>query len=72
MDLVAQRKMPPPYRAIPFRDSIAERALHALFRKLEKAVAVSGICSGVPEENCGIIPGIMLKRLSRIAKCLRF
>ena len=27
------------------------------FRKLEKSVAISGICSGVMEENCGKIQG---------------
>ena len=26
-------------------------------RKLEKTVAVSGVCSGVPEENSGKVPG---------------
>ena len=28
-----------------------------LIRKLEKAVAVSGVCLGVPEENSGKVPG---------------
>ena len=32
-----------------------------LFRKLEKAVAVSGVCSGVPEENSGKVPGKLQK-----------
>ena len=29
----------------------------SIFRKLEKAAAVSGICSGVREKSCGKIPG---------------
>ena len=33
------------------------RPLRSLVRKLEKAVAVSGVCSGVPEENSAKIPG---------------
>ena len=41
-------------------------------RKLEKAVAVSGIRSGVLEENCGKVPGNLLKKFSRIAKCYKF
>ena len=38
------------------------------FRKLEKAMAVSGVCSGVPEENSGKVPGKVLENSSRIAK----
>ena len=30
-------------------------------RKLEKAVAVSGVCSGVPEENSGKVAGKLLE-----------
>ena len=30
---------------------------HPKIRKLEKAVAVSGVCSGVPEENSGKVTG---------------
>ena len=41
-------------------------------RKLEKAVAVSGIRSGVLEENCGKVPGKLLEKFSRIAKCYKF
>ena len=41
-------------------------------RKLEKAVAVSGVCSGVLEENCGKVPGKLLENFSRIAKCYKF
>ena len=33
-------------------------------RKLEKAVAVSGVCSGVPEENSGKVPGQLLENVS--------
>ena len=32
-------------------------------RKLEKAVAVSGVCSGVPEESSGKVPGRLLEKL---------
>ena len=39
-----------------------------IFRKLEKAVAVSGVCAGVLEENCGKVPGKLLENFSRIAK----
>ena len=31
--------------------------LRQIFRELEEAVAVSGVCSGVPEENSGKIAG---------------
>ena len=41
-------------------------------RKLEKAVAVSGICSGVPEENSGENRGKIAGKFSRIAKCFKF
>ena len=41
-------------------------------RKLEKAVAVSGVCAGVLEESSGKIPGKLLENLSRIAKCYKF
>ena len=41
-------------------------------RKLEKAVAVSGVCSGVLEENSGKIAGKLLEKFSRIAKCYKF
>ena len=37
-------------------------------RKLEKAVAVSGVCPGVLEENSGKIAG----KFSRIGKCYKF
>ena len=42
------------------------------FRKLEKAVAVSGVCSGVLEENSGEVPGKLLEKFSRTAKCYKF
>ena len=42
------------------------------FRKLEKAVAVSGVCSGVLRENSGKVPGKLLEHFSRIAKCYKF
>ena len=42
------------------------------FRKLEKAVAVSGVCSGVLEENSRKVPGKLLENFSRIAKCCKF
>ena len=42
------------------------------FRKLEKAVAVSGVCSGVTEENSGQVPGKSLENFTRIAKCYIF
>ena len=41
-------------------------------RELEKAVAVSGFCSGVLEENSGKVPGKLLENFSRIAKCYKF
>ena len=44
----------------------------SLIRKLEKAVAVSGVCAGVLEENCGKVPGKLLEKFSRIAKCYKF
>ena len=43
-----------------------------LIRKLEKAVAVSGVCAGVLEESSGKIPGKLLDKCSRIAKCFKF
>ena len=43
-----------------------------IIRKFEKAVAVSGVCSGVPEENFGKVPGKLLENVSRIAKCYKF
>ena len=63
---------PPPWSSSPKSPQSLTSVLHSktclekstkwqewdqLFRKLEKAVAVSGICSGVPEESCGKIPG---------------
>ena len=45
---------------------------HDYFRKLEKAVAVSGVCLGVLEENSGKVPGKLLENFSRIAKCYKF
>ena len=41
-------------------------------RKLEKAVAVSGVCAGVLKESSGKIPGKLLENFSRIAKCYKF
>ena len=41
-------------------------------RKLEKAVAVCGMRSGVPEENSGKVPGKLLEKCSRIAKYYKF
>ena len=41
-------------------------------RKLEKAVAVSGVCSGILEENSGKVPGKLLEKFSRSAKCYDF
>ena len=38
------------------------RTNRIMIRKLEKAVAVSGISSGVPKENCGKSAGKMLER----------
>ena len=32
-------------------------------------MAVSGVCSGVPEENSRKVPGKLLEKFSRIAKC---
>ena len=40
----------------------------ATIRKLEKAVAVSGVFAGVLEESSGKVPG----NFSRIAKCCKF
>ena len=42
------------------------------FQKLEKAVAVSGVCAGVFGENSGKVPGKVLEKISRIAKCHKF
>ena len=41
-------------------------------RNLEKAVAVSGVFAGVVEESSGKIPGKLLEKFSRIAKCYKF
>ena len=41
---------------------------HPWFRILEQAVAVSGICLGVPEKNSGKIEGKWLEEFSRIAQ----
>ena len=43
-----------------------------LVRKLEKAVAVSGVCSGVLQEDSGKVPGKLLEKFSRITKCYKF
>ena len=51
----------------------AQKCLCAFFRKLEKAVAVSGVCStGVLEDNSGKAPGKLLEKNSRLAKCYEF
>ena len=59
----------------PFRESISIRFSvvfeSILLRKLEKAVAVSGVCSGVPEENSRKVPENCWK-FFRIAKCNKF
>ena len=44
----------------------------ASFRKLEKAVAVSGVSSGVLEENSGKVQGKLLEKFSRNAKSYKF
>ena len=41
-------------------------------RILEKAVAVSGVCSGVLEENSGKVPEKLLEKFSRLTKCYEF
>ena len=41
-------------------------------RKLEEAVAVSGVFSGVCEENSSKVPGKLLVNFSRIPKCDKF
>ena len=41
-------------------------------QKLEKAVAVSGVCSGVLRENSGKVPGKLVEKCSQIAKCYKF
>ena len=41
-------------------------------KALEKAVAVSGVCSGVPKENSGKVPGKLLENFSQIVKCYIF
>ena len=51
--------------------SVLARQVPSL-RKLEKAVAVSGVCSGVLQENSGKVPGKLLENFSRIAKCYKF
>ena len=38
-------------------------------RKLEKAVAVSGVCSGLLTRNSGKVQGKFLENFSRIEKC---
>ena len=58
---------------IHYRDSNLDAAFSLEnFRKLEKAVAVSGVCAGVLEESCGKVPGKLLEKFSRIAKCYKF
>ena len=52
--------------------SISITRFRPSFRKLEKAVAVYGVCSGVLGENSGKVPGRLLEKLSRIAKCYKF
>ena len=42
------------------------------FRKLEKAVAVSGVWSGLSEENSGKVQGQLREKLFRSAKCYKF
>ena len=56
-----ERESPPP-----------ARNQYTNIRKLEKAVAVSGVCSGVLRENFGKVPGKLLEKFSRIAKCCKF
>ena len=65
----------------PFHDEMEKRMIHTcgpflnitpLLRKLKKAVAVSGVGSGVPGENSGKVPGRLLDNFSQIAKCYKF
>ena len=53
-------------------DVATMRGADNVLRKLEKAVAVSGVCAGVLEESSGKIPGKLLEKFSRIAKCYKF
>ena len=46
--------------------------LRPFIRKLEKAVAVSGVFAGVLQESSGKVPGKLLEIFSRIAKCNKF
>ena len=50
----------------------AKTGLTAHVFMLEKAVAVSGVCSGVLEENSRKVPGKLLENFSWIAKCYKF
>ena len=50
----------------------APQRCNAQLRKLEKAVAVSGVCAGVLQESSGKTPGKLLEKFSRIAKCYKF
>ena len=61
------------HRARLGRESmVGHRRVSLFLRKLEKAVAVSGVCAGVPHKSSGKVPGTLLEKKSRIAKYYKF